>query len=126
MVDGSKLVAFVASRDLVSSHKFYGGVLGLDRVEATPFANVYDVGGTMLRVTEVETVATVPYTVLGWNVADIQASVHSLSVSGVVFNRYSGVDQDNTGIWSAPGGAQVAWFDDPDGNTLSLSELPGP
>ena len=123
---GSELVAFVASRDLMSSHEFYGGVLGLERVEATPFANVYDVGGTMLRITEVKTVACAPYTVLGWNVADIQASVESLSVSGVGFNRYDGMDQDNAGIWSAPGGARVAWFDDPDGNTLSLSELPGP
>ncbi|MGO9975847.1 MAG: VOC family protein [Solirubrobacteraceae bacterium] len=126
MLDGSHLVAFVGSRDLASSNEFYAGALGLERVESTPFANVYDVGGTMLRVTEVKTVTSAPYTVLGWNVADIKASVESLLASGVAFKRYDGMDQDDAGIWTAPGGAKVVWFEDPDGNTLSLSQLSAP
>jgi catechol 2,3-dioxygenase-like lactoylglutathione lyase family enzyme len=124
VLDGSELVAFVGSRDLEESNGFYAGILGLKRVEATSFANLYDVDGTMLRVTEVETVARAPYTVLGWNVANIQASVDVLAASGLVFKRYEGMDQDDAGVWTAPGGARIVWFEDPDGNTLSLSQLP--
>lgn len=109
------MVAFAGSRDLAKSDQFYAGILGLERVEATPFANLYDVDGTMLRVTEVETVARAPYTVHGWNVADIQASVKALAASGLAFERYEGMDQDDAGIWTSPGGAQMAWFEDPDG-----------
>ena len=65
MLDGAELVAFVATTDLERSDDFYGGVLGLDHVETTPFANVYDVGGTTLRVTRVQEMSAAPYTVLG-------------------------------------------------------------
>ena len=73
MLDGAELVAFVPTTDLERSHDFYGGVLGLHHIETTPFANVYDVGGTTLRVTLVQQRTPAPYTVLGWQVADIAA-----------------------------------------------------
>jgi predicted enzyme related to lactoylglutathione lyase len=65
-----------------------------------------------------------PYTVLGWTVADIEAAVDELAGRGVTFNRYDGMGQDDRGIWTAPGGARIAWFKDPDGNTLSVSQNP--
>jgi catechol 2,3-dioxygenase-like lactoylglutathione lyase family enzyme len=118
-----KLVAFAATADLERSHELYGGVLGLERVEASGFANAYDVDGTMLRVTRVETVEVVPYTVLGFSVPDLDAAMGRLGA--VAFKRYPGLDQDASGVWTAPGGSRIAWFEDPDGNTLSLQQPPG-
>ncbi len=121
---GAQLVAFVGSRDLAAADAFYAGVLGLERTEATVLANSYDAGGTALRVTRVDAVAATPYTVLGWSVPDIGATVADLASAGVVFTRYGGLEQDEAGIWTAPSGARVAWFADPDGNTLSVTEYP--
>jgi predicted enzyme related to lactoylglutathione lyase len=83
---------------------------------------VVDANGTMLRVTAVPEVAQAGYTVLGWRVRDIAASVRDLAASGVTFLRYDGMSQDQDGIWTAPSGARVAWFADPDGNTVSLTQ----
>ncbi len=119
------LVAFAASTNLDRSHGFYGGVLGLRRVEATPFANVYAAAGAQLRVTAVVRVARADYTVLGWSVRDLDAAVQALRARGVEFKRYRGVDQDADGVWTAPGGSRIVWFQDPDGNTLSLQQPAG-
>ena len=119
------LVAFAASTNLDRSHAFYGGMLGLRRVEATPFANVYEAAGAQLRVTAVVRVARADYTVLGWRVRDLDAALDALRARGVEFKRYRGVDQDPAGVWTAPGGSRIAWFEDPDGNTLSLQQPTG-
>jgi catechol 2,3-dioxygenase-like lactoylglutathione lyase family enzyme len=116
------LVAFVASTDLERAHAFYGDVLGLRRVDASPFANVYDAGGTRLRVTRVDRVAAAPYTVLGWTVPDIRAALKQLIARGVAVERFAGVEHDDAGVWTAPGGARIAWFRDADGNVLSLTQ----
>jgi hypothetical protein len=91
--------------------------------ERTDFACVFDSGGTMLRVTAVPAVAQPGYTVLGWRVTGITAVVRELVAKGVVFSRFDAMDQDGDGIWTTPGGDRVAWFGDPDGNTLSLTEF---
>jgi len=122
MLDGAKLVAFVATTDVERSDDFYGGVLGLHHIETTPFANVYDVSGTTLRVNPVQQRIPAPYTVLGWKVADIAATVATLTAGGIVMKRVDGMNQDEAGIWTAPGGARIAWFEDPDGNVLSLGQ----
>ena len=124
MLPDAELVAFVATRDLEGAARFYGGVLGLEPIESTPFANVYDAGGTTLRVTRVDEVAAAPYTVLGWKVPDVEAAIGALSARGVEFKRFDGVEQDEHGVWTAPGGSRIAWFADPDGNTLSLQQAP--
>ncbi len=115
------LVAFVPTTDLERSHAFYGGVLGLRRVESSPFANAYDAGGTALRITRVEQFEPDPFTVLGWQVDDLAATVADLRAAGIEPTRYPSVDQDADGAWTAPSGTRVAWFADPDGNTLSIS-----
>jgi catechol 2,3-dioxygenase-like lactoylglutathione lyase family enzyme len=120
------LIAFVATADLSSARKFYAEVLGLKIVSESPFALEIDASGTMLRVTKVRSVTPVPYTVLGWDVPDIRESVAELTSKGIVFERYPGMGQDNLGIWTSPSGARVAWFKDPDGNVLSLTEFGQP
>jgi len=118
------IVAFVATSDPARSRKFYGDTLALPLIaEQMPFALVYDAHGTMLRVTLVEKVDPAGYTVLGWNVPNIVTAAQGLTAAGVKFERYPGMKQDELGIWTSPGGAKVAWFKDPDGNTLSISQL---
>jgi catechol 2,3-dioxygenase-like lactoylglutathione lyase family enzyme len=122
MLAGAQLVAFVATTNLRRARAFYEGMLGLPVVEETPFACVFDAHGTPLRVTAVEEVEPVLYTVLGWEVADIEAAMAALAARGVAFLRYPGMEQDARGVWRAPSGARVAWFTDPDGHVLSLTQ----
>ena len=116
------LIGFVATRDPARAKQFYGGTLGLPLlIDQLPFALVFDAHGTILRVTAVTELFLAPYTVLGWHVPDIAAAVVALQDAGVQFERYPGLEQDELGIWTVPG-ARVAWFKDPDGNTLSISQ----
>jgi catechol 2,3-dioxygenase-like lactoylglutathione lyase family enzyme len=120
----AELVSFVGSEDLAVSERFYRDILGLELVESSAFAAVYRAGTATLRVTLVEAATRAPYTVAGWTVPDIEAAVTALASRGVAFNRYPGLEQDDAGIWRAPGGARVAWFEDPHANVLSLTEPP--
>ena len=123
MLESSDVVAFVGAADLARARGFYEGKLGLTVVEQNDFACVFDANGTMVRVTAVGTVSPAGYTVLGWRVTDIEGTVQGLTARGVEFRRYDGMDQDEHGIWTTPGGEKVAWFTDPDGNTLSLTQF---
>jgi len=117
------VIAFVATCDPARAKGFYRDTLGLPLVsEEMPFALVFDAHGTMLRVTIVKRLNRADYTVLGWQVLDITVAAKGLQKAGVQFERYPGMQQDELGIWTSPGGARVAWFKDPDGNTLSISE----
>ena len=122
MLRAADLVAFVASCDLEVSGQFYGEILGFEMVDSSEFAKVYDANGTELRVTLVDAIAATPYTVLGWRVTDIAATMGVLRAAGVQFKRYAGMDQDENAVWTAPGGSRIAWFADPDGNLLSLQQ----
>ncbi len=119
----SKVISFVATQDPAGALKFYAGTLRLTLVSDDPFAMVFDANGTMLRVQKVHELLPAKHTVLGWEVADIGAKTRELMNRGVRFERYSGLAQDESGVWTAPSGAQVAWFKDPDGNTLSLTQF---
>jgi catechol 2,3-dioxygenase-like lactoylglutathione lyase family enzyme len=123
MLESSDLVAFAATSNPSRARAFYEEVLGLRVVEQNDYACVLDAHGTMLRITTVPAVARPGYTVLGWRVADIQATVRGLAANGVTFTRYEGMDQDQHGVWITPSGDKVAWFADPDGNTLSLTQF---
>lgn len=125
MLAHTPLVAFVATTDLELAEDFYGGTLGLPVVDQSPIARVFDANGTQLRVTLVEKLDPAPHTVLGWNVADAAGAVSQLSQAGVEPLRYLGMAQDESGVWDAPSGARVAWFHDPSGNVLSISQHGG-
>jgi catechol 2,3-dioxygenase-like lactoylglutathione lyase family enzyme len=123
MLGSSDVIAFVGAADLDRARVFYEQVLGLPMIGQNDFACVFDANGTMLRVTAVPEVARASYAVLGWRVADIAAVVRDLSAKDVMFLRYAGMDQDDSGVWTTPGGDRVAWFADPDGNILSLTQF---
>jgi predicted enzyme related to lactoylglutathione lyase len=119
----SSVIAFAPTTDLVSARGFYETILGLGVVGEDAYACVFDAHGTMLRVTAVAEVAHPGYTVLGWQVTDISETVAGLESLGVVFMRFEGLEQDERGVWTTPGGQRIAWFTDPDGNVLSLTQL---
>jgi catechol 2,3-dioxygenase-like lactoylglutathione lyase family enzyme len=126
MLSSARPVAFVPSTDLARSRQFYEGVLGLRVVQADHFAVEVDADGFTIRITNVgETLDVQRFTILGWHVEDIQGEIGRLVDRGVEFLRVEGIEQDEAGVWTTPDGTQVAWFKDPDGNTLSLDHRHG-
>jgi catechol 2,3-dioxygenase-like lactoylglutathione lyase family enzyme len=121
MLADSPVFAFVATTNLERAAAFYGGTLGLELLETTPYAVVADAGGTTVRITVVQELTAQPFTVLGWLVEDLDPVLEQLTAAGVEPLRYDGMAQDERGIWTAPGGARIVWFHDPDGNVLSLT-----
>lgn len=122
-LSSAKVVAFAATEKPDEAMAFYRDTLGLALEYADRFALVFDCGGITLRVAVVPKVKRAGYTILGWQVTDIDETISVLSAAGVEFSRFPGMDQDLNGVWKSPSGARIAWFKDPDGNTLSLTEL---
>jgi catechol 2,3-dioxygenase-like lactoylglutathione lyase family enzyme len=123
MLKSARVMCFVATARPAAAREFYQDTLGLRLLSEDRFALAFDANGIMLRVQKVESFEPAPFTVLGWDVPDIGAAVKALAARGVAFARYPGLSQDPRGIWQAPSGARVAWFTDPDGNILSLTQL---
>ena len=123
MLGAARIVAFAATADAAKSRAFYEGVLGLKFVHEDEFAIVYD-AQVELRLQKVRAFQAHRHTQLGWSVSSIDALVKRLREKGVVFETYAFLNQDRNCIWTAPSGARVAWFKDPDGNLLSLTEPP--
>jgi catechol 2,3-dioxygenase-like lactoylglutathione lyase family enzyme len=118
------LVAFVVVSSPDVARAFYCDKLGLKLIEEQlPFALVFAVHGVTLRVTMAfGDVSPARHTVLGWHVPDIAQAVSNLNTAGIEMQRYEGMQQDELGIWTTPTGSKVAWFRDPDGNVLSVSQ----
>ncbi len=125
MLGTKDIVAFVPSRNPAKARAFYEGILGLRFVSEDPFAVVFDANGVMVRVANVSSVdgfKPAPFTILGWLVGDIAKTVKGLNKKGVQFERFAWMEQDQLGVWSSPSGAKVAWFKDPEGNVLSVTQ----
>jgi catechol 2,3-dioxygenase-like lactoylglutathione lyase family enzyme len=123
MLGSTNIVAFVPTRDADKARAFYEGVLGLRFVNDDGFALVMDANGIMIRVARVGKEFTpAQFTILGWQVSGIENMVRALHNKGVHFEVFGFFKQDELGIWTAPTGDKVAWFKDPDGNVLSVSQ----
>lgn len=117
-------VIIIATRDRAKSEPFYRDVLGLKKRSADDFAAVFEVGGAPLRLSTVADWTPHAHTVFGFAVADIRKSIAALKKKSVEFLVYPGFGQDQDGVWTAPDGkVRVAWFNDPDGNNLSLTQF---
>jgi len=123
MLGACPIIAFAATANPPEAIRFYRDILGLRIVAEETYAVVFDSAGTMLRVAITRDVKPPPYTILGWRVPDISAVVKSLAAAGVVMERYGFLQQDENGVWTSPGGGRVAWFKDPDGNLLSVTQF---
>jgi catechol 2,3-dioxygenase-like lactoylglutathione lyase family enzyme len=116
-------VSFVSARDRAAARAFYENVLGLPHKSGDDFGDFHEMGDGLLRITPMPDFEPHAHPVVGWDVADITAAVRALRAKGVQFSIYDGLGQDADGVWTAPGGdAKVAWFADPSGNVLSLSQ----
>jgi catechol 2,3-dioxygenase-like lactoylglutathione lyase family enzyme len=122
MLGSTNIVAFVPTKDAGKARAFYEGVLGLRLVKDDGFAMVLDANGIMVRVARVPQFTPAQFTILGWEVADIGKMVVGLQEKGVHCEKFGFFEQDELGIWTAPTGDKVAWFKDPDGNVLSISQ----
>ena len=122
MLGSTNIVAFVPTRDAGKARAFYEGVLGLRFVKDDGFAMVLDANGIMIRVAKVPQFTPAQFTILGWQVSEIENVVRGLQKKGVQFEIFGFFKQDELGIWTAPTGDKVAWFKDPDGNILSVSQ----
>ncbi len=117
------VVTFVLTADREASKAWYTDVLGLDQVADDPFATVLSMNGAVLRIVQIDGFKAGPHPVLGWEVADIAGTIATLVSKGVSMTIYEGFGQDALGVWTSPDGkAKVAWFNDPDGNVLSLAQ----
>ncbi len=122
MLKNEKIIAFLATADPRTTRTFYEGQLGLKLGSEDDFAIVYQIQGTELRIQKLGSFSPQPHTALGWSVTTIEKTVRALTSAGVAFDRHDGLHQDELGVWKAPSGAKVAWFKDPAGNTLSLTQ----
>lgn len=119
----SKMIGFLTTSDSAKARDFYADVLGFRLISEDDFALVFDANGTMLRVGKGRKTPPAQHTILGWEVSDIHAAIEALTARGVKFEQFNlpFMKQDEHGVWTPPNGDQVAWFKDPDGNTLSIS-----
>jgi catechol 2,3-dioxygenase-like lactoylglutathione lyase family enzyme len=126
VLGNADLIAFVPTRDPQKSRRFYEQTLGLEFISEDPFALVFNAHGVMLRIASVsdrDDFEPAPFTILGWHVSNAESTVRALSEKGIEFERFPGMQQNSLGIWKSPGDAQVAWFKDPDGNILSITQI---
>jgi catechol 2,3-dioxygenase-like lactoylglutathione lyase family enzyme len=123
MLTSLPIIGFIPIKDAEKARRFYVDTLGLEFIADDGFALVLRANGTMIRLVRTGSdFKPVPYTILGWEVEDMAATIQTLTKAGVHFEKYSWFEQDPVGIWTSPNGNQVAWFKDPDGNVLSLSK----
>lgn len=124
MLTSGKLVGFVPTRDYDKARAFYENQLEFEFVSLDQYALVMNAGGHMIRITKVPNFAPLQGTILGWEVQDIRAVAAWLTSRGVNLEKYPFVQDRELGIWTTPNGDMVAWFKDPDGNILSISQHP--
>jgi catechol 2,3-dioxygenase-like lactoylglutathione lyase family enzyme len=122
MLASMDMIGFLLTKDYEKARAFYEGNLGFEFVSLDQFALVMQAGKSMIRIVKVPTFTPLQSTVLGWQVGDIEVMVNWLTNRGVAFDKYPFVQDKERGIWTAPGGSKIAWFKDPDGNVLSVSE----
>lgn len=118
----NQVVTFLLTQNPEAAVSFYRDILGLTYLDDDGFALVFDMKGIKLRMSKVPEFTPAKHTVLGWETGDIALDIAGLIKKGVTFEHYPNLGQDEQGICTFPGGSKVAWFKDPDGNVLSISQ----
>jgi len=123
MLGAQAVIGFIPTTDFTRAKEFFRDKVRLRFTgQEDQFALVFESAGVMIRVVKVGDFTPAGFTILGWRVKDIDETVAAMTKRGVTFERFPGMQQDTHGIWTAPSGARVAWFKDPDGNVLSVSQ----
>jgi len=124
MFTDTKATSSFAVDDLEKARGFYGETLGLGTTVLSEEYGVMSLrlaGGRDTLVYAKPDFAPATYTVLNFEVDDVEAAVDGLLERGVEMRRYEGFDQDERGIARGPG-PKIAWFEDPAGNVLAVLE----
>lgn len=122
MLASGKMVGFVPTKDYDKARAFYQGKLEFEFVSLDQYALVLSVGGHRIRIAKVPNFTPLQGTILGWEVKNIETVVTWLRDRGVPSEKYPFLQDRELGIWTAPNGDKVAWFKDPDGNILGVSQ----
>ena len=122
MLSNQRIKAFVSTVQPSVAREFYEKNLGLNLLSQDKYGIEFEANEAHIRLSVVEKLTPQPLTILGWDTDDIVSAINDLSANGIIFERYNFIEQDENGIWTAPGGTRVAWFKDPDGNLLSVSD----
>jgi hypothetical protein len=122
MLSNYRIKAFVSTVQPVVAREFYEKKLGLNLLSQDKYGMEFEANEAHIRISVVDKFTPQPFTVLGWDTDDIVSTIRNLTLNGIIFERYNFIEQDENGIWTAPGGTRVAWFKDPDGNLLSVSD----
>lgn len=122
MLTEPKVTAFLPTVKPEKAKQFYQNILGLNLLSEDNYALEFEGNGTMLRITVVPELNPHPFAVLGFKIENIVSQVQMLTNKGVTFERYSSLEQDDLGVWTSPSKAKIAWFKDPDGNLISLTQ----
>ena len=122
MLTAGRMMGFVLTKDYDKARAFFEGKLGFEFVSLDQFALVMKAGENMIRISKVPNFTPFQSTVLGWEVKDVETEVRWLKKRGVDCEKYPFVQDKELGIWDTPDGNKVAWFKDPDGNVLSVSQ----
>jgi catechol 2,3-dioxygenase-like lactoylglutathione lyase family enzyme len=122
MLSNQRLKAFVSTVQPSVASEFYQKKLGLTLLSQDKYGMEFEANEAYIRLSVVDKLTPQPFTVLGWDTDDIVSTISNLTANGIIFERYDFIEQDENGIWTAPGGTRVAWFKDPDGNLLSVSD----
>jgi len=122
MLASGKMVGFVPTKDYDKARAFYEGKLEFEFVSLDQYALVLSVGGHRIRIAKVPNFTPLQGTILGWEVKNIETVVTWLRDRGVPSEKYPFLQDRELGIWTAPNGDKVAWFKDPDGNILGVSQ----
>lgn len=118
----TRVVTFLMTLNPATALQFYRDTLGLKYLRDDGFALMFEMDGVMLRIAKAGQFTPALHTVLGWEVDDIGATVDRMTAKGIAFERYPNMGQDERAICTFPNGDCVAWFKDPDGNLLSISQ----
>ena len=122
MLGKEMLVAFMATSKPEAARAFFEGVLGLTFIGEHEHLVMFQSGAAQLMLQKASVVTPPHGAALGCHVKDLRGTMNALLDRGVTFERFEGMDQDAFGVWSPAPGTGVAWFKDPDGNLLSLSQ----
>ena len=123
MFESSNAYSGFAIDDIDKAREFYGGTLGLEVSELFPGGLMLNLpGGRGTLIYQKPDFSPATYTMLNFEVPDIDAAVDELNSRGIEMERYEGFDQDEKGIARMPDGPVGAWFTDPAGNILCVHE----
>ena len=124
MLDSKHAFSGFSVDDIPKAKEFYGQTLGLDVSEESGMLGIHLPGGATVLAYPKDDHVPATFTILNFEVEDVEGAVDQLTSAGVRFEHYEGeLQTDDKGIFRGEG-PTIAWFTDPAGNIISVLEPP--